>query len=212
MLATGLTAFLCRAIFDTGITPSVEDIQTTKFLANIPIVGEVLAQFSPLAYLTVVLVFICWFIMSRTVFGAHVDAVGDDPKTAETAGINVWRIRHFCVTILCGSFAGLAGAYLSIGTLSFFMENMTKGKGMLAVIAVKMGRWKPKYIVTVALLFGFFDALQAQLQINNVWNIAPELIQTLPYVVGIIALVLSTVSKDAPRAMFKPYVKNKYKF
>ena len=91
------------------------------------------------------------------------------------------------------------------------MEDMTNGKGMLAVIAVKMGRWSPQYIVAVALLFGFFDALQAQLQINNVLNIAPELIQTLPYVAGIVTMFFSSSSKETPRALRQPYVKNKYK-
>lgn len=212
MLAAGLTAFLCRALFDTGISPTVASLPTTDILKNVPVIGNVLAQFSPLAYITVAIIFVCWFVMSRTVFGMHVVAVGDDPRTAETAGIHVWRLRHFCVTVLCGALAGLAGAYLSIGQLSFFMEDMTNGKGMLAVIAVKMGRWKPKYIVAMALLFGFFDALQAQLQINNALNIAPELIQTLPYVAGIVTMFFCSSSKDNPRALRQPYVKNKYKF
>ena len=138
-------------------------------------------------------------------------ATGDDPKTVETAGINVWKLRHICV-ILCGTFAGLAGAYLSIGQLNMFMENMTMGRGMLAVIAVKMGRWEPKRIVMVALLFGFFDALQLQLQINKIWNVAPELIQTIPYVVGIIAIAFDTVSNVNPKSLTQPYMKNKYKF
>lgn len=212
MLAAGVTAFLCRAIFDTGISPTVESLQTTDMLKDIPVAGKFLAQFSPLAYITVVIILVCWFVMSKTVFGMHVIAVGDDPRTAETAGIHVWRLRHFCVTVLCGALAGLAGAYLSIGQLSFFMEDMTNGKGMLAVIAVKMGRWKPKYIVAVALLFGFFDALQTQLQINNTFNIAPELIQTIPYVAGIVTMFFCSSSKDNPRALRLPYVKNKYKF
>ena len=211
MLAVGMTSFFCRAIFNTGISPTVPSLQTSEFLKNVPLIGKVLVQFSPLAYLTLVIIAVCWFVMSKTVFGAHIVAVGDDPRTAETAGINVWRLRHFCVTVLCGALAGLAGAYLSIGQLSFFMEDMTNGKGMLAVIAVKMGRWSPKYIVAVALLFGFFDALQAQLQINNVLNIAPELIQTLPYVAGIVTMFFSSSSKETPRALRQPYVKNKYK-
>ncbi|PNV60884.1 ABC transporter permease [Clostridium sp. chh4-2] len=211
MLAVGMTSFFCRAIFNTGISPTVPSLQTSEFLKNVPLIGKVLVQFSPLAYLTLVIIAVCWFVMSKTVFGAHIVAVGDDPRTAETAGINVWRLRHFCVTVLCGALAGLAGAYLSIGQLSFFMEDMTNGKGMLAVIAVKMGRWSPKYIVAVALLFGFFDALQAQLQINNVLNIAPELIQTLPYVAGIVTMFFSSSSKETPKALRQPYVKNKYK-
>ena len=211
MLAVGVTSFLCRFIFGTSISATVADIQTTKWLAKIPVIGRVLSQFSPLAYLAVVIILVSWFVMSKTTLGLHIVAVGDDPKAAETAGINVWRLRHLCVTVFCGALAGLAGAYLSIGQLSFFMEDMTNGKGMLAVIAVKMGRWQTKYVVAVALLFGFFDALQAQLQINNPLNIAPELIQTIPYLAGIVTIIISSNSKENPKALRIPYLKNKYK-
>lgn len=210
MLAIGITSFLCRSFFNSGISPAVQGIQTTDWLKPIPVVGEFLAQFSPLAYLSIFLIFISWFVMSKTVLGNHIIAVGDDPKAAETAGINVWRLRHFCVIVCCGSLAGLAGAYLSVGQLGFFIENMTNGKGMLAIIAVKMGRWEPKYIVAIALLFGFFDALQTQLQINNVFNIAPELLLTIPYIAGIITLFFSSKSNANPKALIKPYLKNKY--
>ena len=211
-LAAGLTSFFCQTMFGSSISPDVLHLQNMNCLSGIPVIGSILAQFSPLAYISVVIIFICSFVMSKTVFGAHIVAVGDDPKTAEAVGINVWALRHICVAVLCGILAGLAGAYLSIGQLSFFMEDMTNGKGMLAVIAVKMGHWKPKYIVFMALLFGFFDALQVQLQINNVLNIAPELIQTLPYVAGIITMMLSSNSGDNPMALRQPYLKNKYKF
>lgn len=212
MFAVGLTSLLCRQLFGSGISPSVESIQTTHFLSGVPFIGKYLERFSPLAYISIILIIVSCIVMSKTVFGTHIVAVGDDPKASETAGINVWRLRHICVALLCGTFAGLAGAYLSIGQLSFFMEDMTMGKGMLAVIAVKMGRWNPKLTVLVALLFGFFDAMQSQLQINNTFNIAPELIQTIPYIAGIITLLISSESNATPKAMPKPYLKNKYKF
>lgn len=211
-LAAGLTSFFCQTMFGTGISPDVSHLQNMNCLAAIPVVGRVLSQFSPLAYFSIAVIIVSSFVMSKTVFGAHIIAVGDDPKTAESVGINVWALRHLCVAVLCGALAGLAGAYLSIGQLSFFMEDMTNGKGMLAVIAVKMGRWRPKYIVGMALLFGFFDALQAQLQINNAFNIAPELIQTIPYIAGIITMMISSNAADTPRALRQPYLKNKYKF
>ena len=93
---------------------------------------------------------------------------------------------------------------MSIGQLNIFMEDMTNGKGMLAVIAVKMGRWEPKRIVLIALLFGFFDALQLQMQMNNAFDFPPELIQTIPFV--------DSVTATNPQALAKPFLKNKYKF
>ena len=83
---------------------------------------------------------------------------------------------------------------------------------MLAVIAVKMGGWEPVRIVAVALFFGFFDALQTQLQLNNALGIAPELIQLLPYLAGLVALAFTANSDANPKALRQPYLKNKYKF
>lgn len=211
MLAAGLTSFVCRSLFKTGLSPTVASIQTTPIFKNIPVIGGFLQQFSPIAYITILLVVISWFVMKYTPFGLRITSVGDDPQTAVTAGINVWSMRLKCVMI-CGVLAGLAGTYLSIGQLNIFMENMTNGKGMLAVIAVKMGRWEPKRIVAIALMFGFFDALQLQLQMNSAVNVAPELIQTIPFVVGIIAMALDSVTNINPKAMTQPYLKNKYKF
>ena len=212
MLAAGLASFFCRELFGSGISKSVENLQRTMILAKIPVIGEFLSKFSPLAYICILAVIISSFVMKHTILGTRIIAVGDDPVTAETAGINVWRLRHLSVTVFCGIMAGLSGAYLSIGQLSFFQDNMTNGKGMLAVIAVKMGRWEPGRIVLVAMMFGFFDALQTQLQLNNTLNLSPELIQLIPYVVGVVALILSGESNSNPQALSKPYLKNKYQF
>lgn len=211
MLAAGLTSFWCRNLFKSGLSTTVESIQTTPIFKNVPVIGDFLAQFSPIAYITIIIVIISWYLMKYTTFGLRMTAIGDDPQTAVTAGINVWKIRMIAVMV-CGILAGLAGAYLSIGQLNIFMEDMTNGKGMLAVIAVKMGRWEPKRIVAIALLFGFFDALQLQLQMNSAINIPPELIQTIPFIVGIIILSMDSVTGTNPQALAKPYLKNKYKF
>ncbi len=210
-LATGLSAFICRQLFGSGITPSVANLQRTEFLLKIPVIGKILAQFSPLAYICLAMIIASWFILNKTVFGMRVTAVGDDPIAAETAGINVWNVRHICVAVLLGICGGLAGAYLSIGQLSFFQDNLTNGKGMLAVIAVKMGRWDAKRMVLVALLFGFFDALQVQIQLHFP-GLSPELVQLIPYIVGIIVLTVAGEGASAPQAMTKPYLKNKYKY
>lgn len=210
-LAAGLSAFVCRQLFGSGITPSVQNLQRTEILSGVPVVGKFLAQFSPLAYICLIVIFVSAFIMKRTILGMRIVAVGDDPIAAETAGINVWRIRHLCVSVFCGICGGLAGAYLSLGQLSFFQDDLTNGKGMLAVIAVKMGRWDIKKMVLVALLFGFFDALQVQIQLKCS-SVSPELVQLIPYVAALIVLCFSSDSVSNPRAMTVPYLKNCYKF
>lgn len=210
-LAAGLASFFCRQLFGSGITPSVENLQRTEILAGVPVLGKFLAQFSPLAYICILVIAVSVFIMKKTVLGMRIVSVGDDPIAAETAGINVWNIRHLCVSVFCGVCGGLAGAYLSLGTLSFYQDNLTNGKGMLAVIAVKMGRWDIGNMVLVALLFGFFDALQVQLQLNFP-SVSPELVQLIPYVVALIVLTMSGDNESKPQAMSVPYLKNRYKF
>jgi len=209
MLATGLTCFFCRSLYSSSISPAVAAIQYSRFLERIPGIGYILVQFSPIFYITILLFLICCFFVDKTVTGLRLNAVGFNPQMVETAGVNVWKLKHISV-LICGSLAGLSGAYLSIGQLNTFMEGMTMGRGMLAVIAVQMGNQQPRRILLIALIFGFFDALQLQLQINNV-GIAPELIQTIPYIAGIAALALSTTKAAAARKM-QPYLKNKYKF
>ena len=210
-LAAGLASFFCRQLFGSGITPSVENLQRTEILAGIPVVGKFLAQFSPLAYICILVIVVSLFVMKKTVLGMRIVSVGDDPIAAETAGINVWNVRHLCVSVFCGICGGLAGAYLSLGTLSFYQDNLTNGKGMLAVIAVKMGRWDIGNMVLVALLFGFFDALQVQIQLNFP-NVSPELVQLIPYVVALIVLTMSSDNESKPQSMSIPYLKNRYKF
>ena len=210
ILAAGFTGFFCRNLFNSSMTPRVANVQNMTVLAGVPYIGGFLMRLSPIFYLMIVVFLISWYIMAQTVHGLRIVSVGSDPQTAETAGINVWRLKHICV-ITCGLMAGLAGAYLSIGQLNMFVEDMTAGKGMLAIIAVTIGRRKPLPTVIAALMFGIFDSLQLQLQINNRLDLPPELIQAIPYLVAILALFFGS-SKIMDTVNMRPYVKNKYKF
>lgn len=211
MFCLGLTAFLLRVIFNTGISPSVSSLWRTPFLEGVPLIGKFLAAMSPLVYISMVLIGVVWFILNKTSFGLRMWAAGDDPKTLETAGIDVWRIRYICI-ILCGALVGLAGAYLSLGQMDKYVDGMIVGKGMLAFVAVKMGKYKPFSVFLMSLVFGFFEALQMQLQLSPAITIAPELIQMIPYVGAIVIMALQTNDDVFPRAFGEPYVKNKYKF
>jgi simple sugar transport system permease protein len=210
MMAAGLTSFFCRSMFKTALSPSVASIQSMPWLARLPVIGPVLSQFSPILLLLIAIFIATCYIMGRSVAGLRIIAVGSDPQTVETAGINVWKLKHICV-IACGALAGLAGAYLSIGQLNIFMENMTMGKGMLAVIAVTIGRRRPLRTVIVALLFGVFDALQLQIQISGITDVPPELIQAIPYAAAILAMALD-FGKKLDDVNMRPYLKNRYKF
>ena len=117
-LAAGLSGFLCRELFGSGITPSVANLQRTEIFASIPVIGKTLSAFSPLAYDCIVVILLGVFITQKTTLGMRIVTVGDNPIAAETAGIDVWRIRHLCVSLFCGIYGGLAGEYLSIAAIS----------------------------------------------------------------------------------------------
>ena len=210
MFALGLTTFLCSAIFKSTISPNVAALNTMGWAKDIPVIGLYLAQLSPLVFVAVAVAVIAYIIVFKTPIGMRIRAVGDDPRTVETAGIDVWKTKYFGV-ITCGFICGLAGSYMALGQLDRFVIGMTSGKGMLSVIAVKMGRWNPIGIMGTALLLGFFDALQLQLQFSSGIKIPPELIQILPFVAGIVVLSLQHSGNDRPSSLELPYLRNRYK-
>ena len=211
MLCNGIARFLCISIFGSTYSPNVNALQTTDFLKKIPVVGEFLSQLSPLIYIGAILGILSWLVIFHTPFGLRMQAVGDDPKTVETAGINVWRVRHAGV-LICGMMCGIAGAYMSLGQLDRFFDGMISGKGMMAVIAVKMGRWSPLGILGTALLLGVFDAFQMKLQLSNTLGISPELLGMIPYLAGIAVLCFQRGKSARPTALDTPYLRNKYLF
>ena len=210
MLCNGIARFLCISIFGSTYSPNVTSLQTTDTLAGIPVVGGFLSQLSPLIYVGMLLGVISWFVLFRTTYGLRVQAVGDDPKAVETAGINVWRLRYSGV-LTCGVLCGLAGAYMSLGQLDRFFDGMISGKGMMAVIAVKMGKWTPSGILGTALLLGLFDALQMKLQVANTVELSPELLGMVPYLAGIAVLCFQRGKSTRPTALDTTYLRNKYK-
>ena len=211
MLCNGIARFLCISAFGSTYSPNVKALQTTAFLSGIPFIGRFLSQLSPLIYAGVLLGVISWFIIFRTPYGLRVQAVGDDPKTVETAGISVWRLRYSGV-LICGALCGIAGAYMSLGQLDRFFDGMISGKGMMAVIAVKMGKWAPGGILGTALLLGLFDALQMRLQVSGKLGLSPELLGMVPYLAGIAVLCFQKSKNARPAALDTAYLRNRYKF
>ena len=211
MFSLGLTTFICSAIFKSNISPGVAALNNMTWAKDIPVIGPVLYQLSPLVLVAVVVAIVSYLVIFKTPIGMRMIAVGDDPKAVETAGIDVWKTKYLGV-LICGLICGLAGSYMALGQLDRFVKGMTSGKGMLAVIAVKMGRWNPVGIMGTALLLGLFDAIQLQVQFNSAISIPPELIQILPFVAGIVVLSLQQSGNDRPAALDSTYLRNKYKF
>ncbi len=175
------------------------------FLTSIPFLGPVLFQQNVLSYLSYVLVPVSAIILFRTTLGLKIEAVGENPAAADVAGINVFRIRYLCV-ILGGAMAGLAGAYLSLGYVGLFTENMTAGRGWIAVVVVIFGRWNPYRVLGGAMLFGVVDALQLHLQQVGT-GLPVQALNMFPYITAIVVLLLVYKKQKPPAALTVPYTR-----
>ncbi len=210
LLAVSFTAFMLEMVWNrSGSTPSVERALTDnpfKLLEGIPLLGDLFSRFTPFVYLAFLMVAISFYVLFETSFGLRVRAVGEHPRAADTVGINVYKIRYICV-MLSGALAGLAGASLSIGTISLFREGMTAGKGFIALAAMIFGKWHPVGALFACLFFGLADAIQIQAQSFGI-PIAQEFLQMLPYIATIFALAGVVGRSVAPKADGEPYEKD----
>ena len=198
-LAFGLTSYLYLNRYGAQGTPTdlpaVPDV-TLPGVESIPFIGDIFGQLNLLIWGGLALVVITWVVVFRTPPGLRLRSVGENPLAAETAGLNVVRTRYLAV-VTSGVLAGAGGAYLSIGFVHSFSENMTVGKGFIALAALIFGRWRPGGALAAALLFGFSTALAQRLPVFS--PSAATLFQALPYVLTLIA-VAGVVGRSIPPA------------
>ena len=195
LFAIGFTAFMLRVLFphSSGSTPVVNKLPH-------------LFGVSILLFIIYILITGAHFFMYRTVTGLRMRAVGEHPLAADTVGVSVYKIRYFGV-IISGIFAGIGGAYLSIGILSQFTKGMSAGRGFIALAAMIFGKWSPLGALGAALLFGYADAGQVLLQ-QHCGYISPQLIQMIPYILTLFALAGFVGKAVAPAASGKPYTQS----
>jgi simple sugar transport system permease protein len=189
------------ALNNSGTLPSF----SIPLLSKIPVLGPVLFENTPIVYLTIILVVVLHIVLFYTPWGLRTRAVGEHPKAADTLGINVYLMRYVNV-IFGGMFAGLGGAYFTIGSVGRFDEVMTAGKGFIGLAAMIFGKWTPIGAYTSSLIFGFADSLQVKLQILKV-GIPPEFLLMAPYIVTMIVLTGVVGKAVAPAADGTPYEK-----
>lgn len=209
MLASGLTSFFLRAIFKhAGQSPSVASLKkiSIPFIKDIPFLGTIINDHSPMVYLAIISIFLAHYVLFKTRFGLRVRAVGEHPEAADTMGVNVKRIRYICVMI-SGVMAGIGGATLSIGLMDLFTEDMTSGRGYIALAAVIFGKWSPFGAMAAALLFGIADAMQMLAQTLQIGAIDREVWLLLPYVLTLLALMGFIGRSIPPKASGVPYDK-----
>ena len=146
---------------------------------------------------------VLWLALKRTTWGLVVRAAGEYPKAAEAEGFRVEKLR-LGVCCLAGGLAGIAGAYLSLGLAGSFAENMTAGRGFVAIALVTFGRWNPILVILAAMLMGYLDLLQFKFQAQGL-AVPFQLMLALPYVVALVVLVLAGKGTLAPAALGQPY-------
>lgn len=208
-LATGSTLYMVKLIFhgdgETALLKNVFNKVAIPWLSKIPIIGEGLFHNYPTTYLAIILVFVAYFVLFKTSFGLRLRAVGEHPSAADTAGVNVKRMRYIGVMI-SGALAALGGATVTLTTTSTFAHNTISGQGFIAIAAMIFGKWNPIGAFGAAAFFGFSQAIRSYVSLFA-WSssIPQEFIYMLPYVLTIIVLVAAVGRSRAPSALGEPY-------
>ena len=200
-LALGVTGYFFIDIYGENGTPG--DLSRIPDV-NIGFLGSVFGHLNLMIWVSFVLLIVAHITLFRTPIGLRIRSVGEHPRAADTVGISVYATRYAAV-ILSGTLAALGGAYLSIVYLGSFSENMTAGRGFIALAAVIFGNWRPFGAFGAALLFGGSTALSFRLA--QPWGNASVLFQALPYVLTLIAVTGVIGRAIPPAAVGRPYVK-----
>lgn len=203
LFGLGMSTLLFQMTLGTVETVSGFPPLHIPLLSDIPIIGEVFFSHSILVYAAYLLVPIATFVLNKTNLGLKIRAVGENPEAADSLGVSVATVRYITVT-LGGILSGIAGASLAIALYNVFQQNMTSGMGFIAVALVYFGGWRPVGVLLGALLFSVVIAFQLWLQVMGA-AIPSDLLVMQPYILTIVALVLTTQRVRAPSALTKPF-------
>ncbi|MEW7851143.1 ABC transporter permease [Massilia aurea] len=220
---SGLTFVVAQYFFQQGgRTPDLGDARLasvvlpgTDMVADVPVLGWVYGSLigghSVLVYLAFALLPIVHWVLFYSRFGLRLRACGENPHAADAAGISVQRTRYTAM-IIAGVLCSFSGAYLSIVQSGFFLRDMSAGAGYLALTALVFGNWRPVHTVLGCMMFGFFAAVQIQIEgvdLPVVGRIPGSLIQMIPYIVTVVVLAGLMAKSVAPKALGKPFVKSR---
>jgi len=207
-LGVGLSGFLYEALFSgVGSTIRIEGLPKLPIplLSEIPILGNSLFSQDLVEYLAFVVLIIVIFVFGRTTFGLNLKAVGENPSAADTLGVSVTRIRYAAVMI-GAALAGIGGAYLALSSHAFQAENITAGRGFIAVAMVYFGKWKPARAFFGTFLFGAAYLLGAFFQVVGSF-IPYYFLLMVPYILTLVMLVAIARGARQPTALGVPYTR-----
>jgi simple sugar transport system permease protein len=214
-LALGLTGYFFYQLYGGGNIPAnisrIPEVNRCTFTVGPgpcspghSFFTDTIGNLNLLIWVALALVPISYVVLFKTPIGLRIRACGEHPRAADTVGIDVYAVRYGAV-ITSGVLAALGGAFLSIGFVGTFNENMTAGRGFIALAALIFGNWRPFGAFGAALLFGFSTALAFRLPVYS--DSAATLFQTLPYVLTLIAVAGVIGRTIPPAAVGRPYKK-----
>ena len=211
LFALGLTSYMFQVIVNrtAGNYPQISTLPTLPIplLCKIPLIGDAFFNKDIIAYLLYALIIVLVWFLNQTAWGLSLVSVGENPKAADTVGLPVFRIKYLAAAFN-GLMSGLGGAYLVLGQLGMFSENVTSGRGYIALSLVVFGRRNPVGVCLAALFMGAANALQFKMQALGV-DMPIQVFTGLPYVLTVLVLAISALKKtDAdPAALGKPYIR-----
>ncbi len=209
-LALGITGYLFIDIYgDQGTPTTIPEIPDVNipWLQDRAFFGEAFGSLNFMIWLSFAVLILSYIVMFKTPVGLRIRSVGEHPRAADTLGISVFGVRYACVMV-SGALAALGGAYLSLGLIHLFDQNVTGGRGFIALAALIFGNWRPFGAFAAALLFGFSSALADRIpEYFEQGSSGPLLFNALPYVLTIIAVAGVVGRSIPPAAIGRPYVK-----
>jgi len=206
ILCFGIASLTYRSLFagqrDIPQVPTMRPFRI-PWLSDIDFIGRAFFSHLAIVWVAIALIPVFWFMLARTHWGLNVRAVGENPAAAETAGIDVWRVRFSAIAV-GGGMAAVGGATLSIAQLGGYLDQMTAGRGFIALAVVVFGGWHPLRIAGACLLFGGAEALQLRLQAIGT-PVPNALLVAVPYLLTITVIAAFAGKAGYPAAMNQPY-------
>ncbi|MGW4031762.1 ABC transporter permease [Streptomyces sp. NPDC004838] len=202
-LVLGLTSFLLDSVAldkDRQV-----DAVHIPFFSDIPLLGPVLFSHRWPVYLLIGLIPFVWWLVQRSRFGLELRSAGENPQSADVTGIDV-RKRRRQALLICGLLSGLGGAYLAVGEVGMFNQNMTAGRGFVVIAAVIFGGWTLRGTIIGCLVFGAADAMRLALPALGL-QLNAQLLIAAPYLLALLAMMFFAKSHRAPGALGVPFVR-----
>ena len=209
MLSTGLTVYLCQIIFDAQRSPNFQESFSkisVPVLSDIPVIGDLFfTDVYPTFFISIVLVFITYFVVFKSKFGLHLRSCGEYPQASASMGINVIKMRYAGV-LISGALAGLSGAIMVLTMDIQFTVSSIHGVGFIALACLIFGKWNPFGCLGAGIFFGFSQVLSMfSGQIPVIGSFPSEFFFAIPYVLTVIALVLFARKSVGPKASGEIY-------